>query len=96
MMGKKPHTPKLASAKQKRINKELQSEITSLQIKNHNLIQLFIKHNLLPDIAILECECKTKPRCIACEARDILEEAGFNITVEEKEKSPIILPGDIN
>jgi hypothetical protein len=81
--------------KLKRMSKELQLENSDLRIKLHDLTQLFIKHDLLPSIAIMECECKTKPRCVACEARDILKEAGFNITVKEKEKSLIVLPGDM-
>lgn len=94
-MDKNPHVPKVASAKQKKENKLLQQDNAELRIKNHDLVQLFIKHDLLPGIAMLECECKTKPRCVACEARDILKEAGFNITVKEKEKPLIVLPGDI-
>ncbi len=80
----------------KRQVKELQLENSDLRIKLHDLTELFVKHDLLPSIAIIECECKTKPLCVACKARDILKAAGFNITVEEKEKPLIVLPGDEN
>lgn len=82
--------------KLKRMNKELQQENAALRLKLDNIIPLFIKHDLLPSIAMLECECKTSPLCVACKARDILGRAGFNITVEEKEKPLIVLPGDMN
>lgn len=82
--------------KLKRMNKELQQENATLRLKLDTIIPLFIKYELLPSIAILECECKTKPLCVACKARDILKEAGFNITVTEKEKPLIVLPGDLD
>ena len=81
--------------KLKRVNKELQQENAELRLKNHDLVQLFIKYDLLPHISMMDCECKAKPRCVSCEARDILESVGFNVEWKPEEKSSIIIPGDI-
>ncbi len=92
-MDKKPHVPKLASAKQKAENKQLQQENAALRLKNYELVQLFRKHNLLEQTSRMDCLCKTDQRCVSCEARDILVQAGFNVNWDKKEKSSIILPG---
>lgn len=94
-MGKKPHTPKLASAKQKKENKELQQENAALRLKLDTAILLFNKHDLLPQLAAVPCECEEGRACIGCAARSILMDAGHKLPSIKKE-SPLILPGNID
>ena len=93
-MSKTPHEPKLASAKQKKENKDLQQENATLRLKLDTIIPLFIKHNLLPQLAVVPCECEEGRMCIGCAARSILMDAGHKLPPIKKE-SPLILPGDI-
>jgi len=82
--------------KLKRENKEVKLENRQLKSALFARTKLFVKHDLLPKIAMTECLCKGKaPICARCAARDILVRAGFRLK-EKKPKSNLILPNNQN
>lgn len=88
--------------KLKKENKRLVLENDDLKSELRLQTHLFMKHGLLPNIAMTECLCVDKnrpasPPCAACAARDILVLAGWDVPErkEEKPKSKIIVPSGI-
>jgi hypothetical protein len=86
----------MCDIKIKKKYKELSIKHNRLEIQYEFLVKLFTKYELLPKLASYRCKCHTLSQggiCISCQAKDILETAGYEIKIPEE--SLIVRPGEM-